>query len=183
VILAHNNFPSIVSEEQEWYQLQRLNSVPHRLLEIQTAPPHRHPAFVSALEPILVVTRAGVAEIFQTVIDEMAHRTQFKLVNLLDTEHANLTHDELNSSIDKPENGWNIHLVSYDTLTQRVKPSSNSQLSYCAWSVGIFDQSHRYKTKNSVGWQIAMNAKIGFKLCVTATLGFHSLYDWCYQTM
>jgi len=34
-----------------------------------------------------------------------------------------------------------------------------------------------------VGWQIAMNAKIGFKLHVTATQGFHSLYDWCYQTM
>jgi len=28
-----------------------------------------------------------------------------------------------------------------------------------------------------------MNAKIGFKLQVTATLGFHSLYDWCFQTM
>jgi len=28
-----------------------------------------------------------------------------------------------------------------------------------------------------------MNAKIGFKLQVTATLRFHSLYDWCYQAM
>jgi len=34
-----------------------------------------------------------------------------------------------------------------------------------------------------VGWQIAMNAKIGSKLQVTATPGFHSLYDWCFQTM
>jgi hypothetical protein len=34
-----------------------------------------------------------------------------------------------------------------------------------------------------VGWRIAPNAKIGFKLQVTATLGFHSLDDWCYQTM
>jgi hypothetical protein len=25
--------------------------------------------------------------------------------------------------------------------------------------------------------------RIGFKLQVTATMGFHSLYDWCYQTM
>ena len=37
--------------------------------------------------------------------------------------------------------------------------------------------------KNSVGWQIAMNARIGFKLEVTATPGFNSLYDWCFQTM
>ena len=34
-----------------------------------------------------------------------------------------------------------------------------------------------------VGRQIAMNAKIGFNLQVTATLGFHSLYDRWYQTM
>jgi hypothetical protein len=38
-----------------------------------------------------------------------------------------------------------------------------------------FDESHRYKTKTSVGWQISMNAKIGFKLHVTATPGFHCL--------
>ena len=28
-----------------------------------------------------------------------------------------------------------------------------------------------------------MNARIGFKLQVTATLGFHSLCAWCFQTM
>jgi len=28
-----------------------------------------------------------------------------------------------------------------------------------------------------------MNAKIGFKIQVSATPGFHSLYDWCFQTM
>jgi hypothetical protein len=37
--------------------------------------------------------------------------------------------------------------------------------------------------KESVGWRIAMTARIGFKLQLTATSGFHSLYDWCFQTM
>jgi len=32
VILADNDFPGIVSEEREWYPLQRLNLVPRRLL-------------------------------------------------------------------------------------------------------------------------------------------------------
>jgi len=73
VILAHNNLASIVGEECEWYPLQRLNSVPRQLLEIQTTPPHGHPALVSAFEPILVVTMPGVAETFTTVIDEMTH--------------------------------------------------------------------------------------------------------------
>jgi hypothetical protein len=36
--------------------------------------------------------------------------------------------------------------------------------------------------KNSVGWQIAINAKIGFKLQVTAIPGLHSLYECCFQT-
>jgi hypothetical protein len=125
----------------------------------------------------------GVAETFKNVINKITHGTKFKLVNLLHAENANLTHEDLNTCIDEPENRWNIHLVSYETLTSRAKPSSNSQLSYCAWSSGIIDESHQYKTKNSVGWQIAMNAKIGFKLQVTPTPGFHSLYDWCYQTM
>jgi DNA/RNA endonuclease YhcR with UshA esterase domain len=37
--------------------------------------------------------------------------------------------------------------------------------------------------KNSVGWRIAMNARIGFKLQVTAKVQFHSLYNWSFQTM
>jgi hypothetical protein len=72
-------------------------------LEIQTTPPHEHPAFVSALEPILVVTMPGVAKTFKTVIDEMTDGTEVKLVNLLYTRNANLTHKDLNTSLDKLE--------------------------------------------------------------------------------
>jgi len=132
VILAPNDFPGIVSEQWEWYPLQRLNSVPHRLLEIQSTPPHRDPALISALEPILVVTMPRGAETFKSVINQMTHGTDFKLVNILHTENANLTHEDLNTSIDEPENRWTIHLALYDTLTYRAKPSSNSKLSYCA---------------------------------------------------
>jgi hypothetical protein len=55
VILAHNDFPGIVGEERQCHLLQRLNSVCHRMLEIQTTPPHSHLALVSAREPILGV--------------------------------------------------------------------------------------------------------------------------------
>ena len=169
VILAQNDFPGIVAEERVQYPLQRLNSVPLPLLEIQTTPPHGHPAHVSALEPILVVTMPVVAEKFKTVIDEITHGTNFKLVNLLHAENANLTPENLITSIDEPEIRRNIHLASYVTLTSRGKLSTNGQLAYCAWSFGSLDESHRYKTKNSVGWQIEMNTKIGFKLQLTAT--------------
>jgi hypothetical protein len=58
----------------------------------------------------------GVAETFKSVIDAMTHGTDFKLVNLLQTANANLTYENLNTSIDKAENKWNILGVSYDTL-------------------------------------------------------------------
>jgi len=126
--------------------------VARRLLEIHSTPPHGDPALISALEAILVVTMPGVAETFKCVIDEMTPGTDFELVNLLHAENANLIHEDLNTTIDEPENRWNIHVVSQDTLTSRAKPSSNGQLSYCAWNFGIFDESHRYKTKNSLGY-------------------------------
>ena len=120
-----NDFPGIVGEEREWKPLQRLNSVPRRLLEIQTTLPHGYPALILAHQPILVVTMPGVAETFKTVNDEMTHGNNFKVVNLLHPENVNHTHGDLNTSIDKPENPWNIHLMSYDTSTSRAKSSSN----------------------------------------------------------
>ena len=183
VNMAQNNCPGIIGEEREWYPLRRHNSVPRRLIEIQRTPPQRHPAPTSTLEPILVVTMPGVGETFRSITDEMTFSIDFKLINLFHPEYANLTNEVLNTSLDEPENQWNIHLVSYDTLTSRVKPSSNGQILHCTWSFGIFDEAHRYRTKNSVGWRIAMNAAIGLKILVTAMPGFHSLYDWCFQTM
>ena len=151
VNMVQNNFPRIICEEREWYPLRRHNSVPRHLMEILNTPPLGHPALTSALEPILVVTMPGVAETLKSVIDEMTFATDFEHINLLQVENANLTHKDLHTSLDEPNNRWNIHLVSYDTLTSRAKPSSNGQLSHCLWSFGIFDESHWYKMKNSVG--------------------------------
>jgi hypothetical protein len=136
VMMAHNDCPGIVGGEWGWYPLQRLNSVPHRLLEIQTAPPHGDPALISACEPMLVVTMPGAAETFTIVIDKMTHGIDFKLVNMLHAENMNLTHEHLNTSIDEPKNRWNIHLVSYNTLTSGAKASSNGRLSHWSWSLG-----------------------------------------------
>jgi hypothetical protein len=144
-------------------------------LEIQTTPPHRHSAVISALQPILVVTMPVVAETINTVIDEMTHGTTSNLVNLLHTENANLTNMYRNTRIHELANRWNIDLVLYDTLTSRAKLSRNGRHSHCSWSFGIVDESHQYKTKNSVGWRIMMNARMGFKLQVTGTAGFYSL--------
>jgi len=125
----------------------------------------------------------GEAETFKSVISELTYGTDFELVNMLYAENANLTHEDLKTSIDKLENWWNFHLVSYDTFKSRGKPSNNGELSYCSCGFGICDESHRYNTENSVGRQIAMKARIEFKLQVMAMPESHSLYDWFYQMM
>jgi hypothetical protein len=104
VILAHNDCPGIVAQEREWYLLPRWNAVPCYLLEIQTTQPDRDRVIISAHEPILEVTMPGVAETFKTVIDEITLGTDLKLVNLLQAQNENLTHEDLNTSIDEPEN-------------------------------------------------------------------------------
>jgi len=104
VNMVQNECHGIIGEEQEWYPLRRHNSVPCRLIEIQKTPLQGHPAQTSALESILVVTILGVAVMFKSVIDEMTFATDFKLINLLHTDNANLTHQDLKTSLDEPEN-------------------------------------------------------------------------------
>jgi hypothetical protein len=159
-----NDIPGIVSEDCEWNPLQRLNSAPRLLLEIQTTLPHGHSVLISAHDPILVVTMSRMSETFKTVINEITHRPNFNLVNMSQAENANLTHQDLNTTIDEPEHQWNIHLVLYDTLTSRAKLSSNGQVSHCSWSFGIFVESSWYRTKQSMGWRIATHARIRMKL-------------------
>jgi len=131
VSMAQNNFPGIVGDKWAWYPLRKQNSIPHHLSEIQSTALQGHPALTSAIEPIPVATMPGVGETFKSVIDDMTYGSNSKLINLCLTENTNLTHEDLNTSIDEPENQCNIHLVSYHTLTSRAKRSSNGQLSHC----------------------------------------------------
>jgi len=141
VNMEQNDYLGIIGKEWECYLLLRPNSVAHCLLEIQATSPHCYPAPRSAPKLILVVTMPGVAETIRSVIDKMIYWTDFKLLNWLHAENLNHTHQDLIPSIDKPETHRKFHLVSYHTLICRVKPSTNGQFSYCAWSVTIFMSS------------------------------------------
>jgi hypothetical protein len=81
VILAYNDFSSIVGEEREWYPVKRLNSVSRVPLEIQSTPPHWHRKLISELEPIRVVTMSVVSESIKIVIKEKTHPTNFQFGN------------------------------------------------------------------------------------------------------
>jgi hypothetical protein len=113
---AQNRYPAVLPEERGWYPLTKKNPVPRRLLEIKTTPPYGHPCLVSAHETILIVTLPGICETFKSVIKDMSYNTDFTIIDLLDPNHYNLTNEDLNASADEPEQRWNIHLISYDTL-------------------------------------------------------------------
>jgi hypothetical protein len=89
-------------------------------LEIPTSPPPVHSALVSTLEPNLIVSMAIVAEMLQTVIDEMTHGPNFKPVNMFHVENVNHTPEDLTTGDDQPNNQKNMHLVSQDTSTFRA---------------------------------------------------------------
>jgi len=78
--------------------------VPWGLVQIQTTPPHVHPALILALELILVVTMPGVVKTFKTVIEEMTHGTDLNLVNMFYAKNEHLTHKDLNICIKKQGN-------------------------------------------------------------------------------
>ena len=183
VNMAQNNYLGIISKDWMWDPLGRLNSVSHRISEIQTTPAVGHLVVTSAHKAIHLVTMSGLVEIFKNVIDEMTCGTGLKCVNWLDGENANLTHEDLDTIIDEIDNRWNIHVVLQNTITSTANPSGNGQLLYSSWSFGNCDESYWYKMKNTVGRQKSMNKRIAFKIQVTAMPGFHSLYDWCYQAM
>ena len=75
-----------------------------------------------------MVTSLIVVDTFKSVFDEITNGTDFKVQHLSNHGNANLSHEDLNTSIDKPENGWNTHIVVYNSLTSRTKPSNKSQL-------------------------------------------------------
>ena len=104
VDMGQTYHPGIIGEDEEWIPLQRLNSAPRRRqIKIHTTPPDWHPVLTLTVEPILVVTMPGVADTFKSVIEEMTYGTNFKVLYLLHMENVNLTHEDLNSSIDEPE--------------------------------------------------------------------------------
>jgi len=111
VNMARNNVPGIIGEDWEWHPLRIQHSGPHHHIEIQTTPPQGHLADTSAPVPILVVSMPGVADTFKTVIKTITYRADITLINMLNVQQANPTHEDLNTSRDQLEHLRNIHLV------------------------------------------------------------------------
>jgi len=121
VNLAKNNYHATFSDIWEWYLLQRLNSVPNYILEIQTALLVRHPAPKSPHELILLVTMCRVTERFRRGMNEITYETKYNLVNWFAGENVNFNNKNLNTTIVKLEYRCHIHLILFDTsISERI---------------------------------------------------------------
>jgi len=90
-----------------------------------------------------------------------------------DSEHQNWS---ARNPVDYPPS-----VIRYlDIQSKPIKQQPTFILFMVCWDFAVF---HWYKTRNGVGWQIAIKVRIGFKHQITATLGFHWLYDWSDQMM
>jgi len=73
-----------------------------------------------------------------------------------------------------------IHIICYH-------PERECQLIANSWTliavVRNFDDYCLHRIKNSVVWQIVINARIPFNLQVKAIPGYQSLFDCCYWTI
>ena len=131
--------------------------------------------------PVLCMVLPSVCETFVAAMRTITHGTRFAIRDLSAEGGSELRHTHLNFSMNHLACMWNIHVITYNAITERSQrnPSSSPrQLTDCTWKWGIFDESHRYKTPKSIGWKVAMEAKIGFKVQVTTTPAYHSLRDW-----
>jgi hypothetical protein len=61
-VRLQNNIPRSMGDKLEWDVLQRQNSVPCSISEIQSTPLQRHPALTSVVEPIQVMALPVVVE-------------------------------------------------------------------------------------------------------------------------
>lgn len=115
--MAEKDNPSVDGDNQKWCPMQRLKSVIHCWLEIQTTPALAHPAHTSDFQPILEVIMPRVGETIQSVICEMTYGTEYKRSTLLDAEHLNSPYWNLNTCIYQPEHRCNIHRITYVAST------------------------------------------------------------------
>jgi len=125
VKIVQNNDPGCIVEAQRCHPWWRVEFVSCCHFVILINPPLGNAALTTAIELILVVTIPRVAEWYTNFVYKMLHGTYFALLNSLDTEVANLTYCNLNSTMFKPDKRWNIRLVVYSVQKSWVKHGSN----------------------------------------------------------
>jgi hypothetical protein len=181
---AEAGFPTLSDLQRTWYPCQHKHPVPQRL--VQLAMPdsdvsEEENRTIAPWHPVLCVVLPSVRGTFVQALASITTGTSFRIRDLSSDQGADMTHAHLNFSPAEAERRWDVHVITYNAFTERAQrnPSGSfRQLTQAIWSWGIFDESQRYKGTKSIGFKVAHDAQIGFKIQVTATPAYHSLADW-----
>ena len=181
---VESDFGTITGTQRTWYPCTHKFPVPRRLIQLAgtgVESESEDPSHIAPWHPVLCVVLPSVRETFVRVLQQVTEGTRFAIRDLNKDQGADITHVQLNFSKAHPDRRWDIHVITYNAFTERAQknPSgSMRQLTQAVWSWGIFDESHRYKGAKSLGFKVAREAMIGFKIQATATPAYHSLRDW-----
>jgi hypothetical protein len=182
---AASGFPDLSEAQRAWYPCTHSHPVPRRLREIVQGFQSRPTDVPPPWQPVLIVVLASVKNTFLSAVNTMVDGTQFRVIDLGAPGHEDLIHEDLNATPENLRAIWDIHIITYDSLTRRAQRNLQGtprQLTRCQWSWGIFDEAHRFKGLGTKGWSVAHDALIGFKVQVTATPAYHILKDMASTT-
>ena len=177
------DFERIPDIQRTWYPCSHRFPVPRRLLQLAATSieSEEDPSHIAPWHPVLCVVLPSVRETFVRALEGITQGTSFAIRDLGKDQGPDITQVQLNFSREYPKRRWDIHVVTYNMFTERAQKNPSGsvpQLTQGVWSWGIFDESQRYKGSNSIGFKVARDAMIGFKIQATATPAYHSLRDW-----
>jgi len=82
--------------------------------------------------------------------------------------NVNIMYNNFNTSIDKLDYQYNIHLMSYNIAILNAKPDSITKLLNSTLSFVLLIVYFQYKMKNSMDWKISIDSKIKFNRPIMA---------------
>ena len=126
--------------------------------------------------PALVMVPANLMVQWETAITRLLEGTDATLINL----NANrfLGAAKLNYQPEFPERSRAIHLISYPTYRTRF----TGTLAGCAWSLGLFDESHSVRSPGTITYQAVMQADVWGKVQLTGTPMYNDVFSWVVQS-
>ncbi len=113
-------FPSLTDAQKQWYPCRHRQPLPRRLTQLAHKPEGAQDD-PPPWNPVLCVVLASVHDTFVCAINTIIANMQFKVRDLSSEGGSEFSHTRLNFSRDHPEREWDIHVITYNSLTERAQ--------------------------------------------------------------
>ena len=113
---VEQGFPGLSHVHRGWYPCTHARPLPHRLSQLLD---NNKPTDIAPWHPVLCVVLPSVRETFVAATKTIMAGTHFTIRDLSAEGGAEMSHNHLNFSVKFPERMWDIHVVTYNALTER----------------------------------------------------------------